>query len=93
MPADEVEELHVEYWRLSKLDDLEINSSGIKIEAKGGKGGDGDDCELGRYGGNGGAILVRFAEDNFLGYSTLDSSEGAGGRGGLCGSGGHPSWK
>jgi hypothetical protein len=23
MPADEVEELHVQYWRLSKLDDLE----------------------------------------------------------------------
>jgi hypothetical protein len=24
MPADQVEELHVQYWRLSKLDDLEI---------------------------------------------------------------------
>jgi hypothetical protein len=24
MPADKVEELHVQYWRLSKLDDLEI---------------------------------------------------------------------
>ena len=24
MPADKVEELHVHYWRLSKLDDLEI---------------------------------------------------------------------
>jgi hypothetical protein len=23
MPADQVEELHVQYWRLSKLDDLE----------------------------------------------------------------------
>ena len=24
MPADQVEELHVQYWRLSKLDNLEI---------------------------------------------------------------------
>jgi hypothetical protein len=24
MPADKVEELHVQYWRLSKLDNLEI---------------------------------------------------------------------
>jgi hypothetical protein len=24
MPADQIEELHVQYWRLSKLDDLEI---------------------------------------------------------------------
>jgi hypothetical protein len=24
IPADQVEELHVQYWRLSKLDDLEI---------------------------------------------------------------------
>ena len=24
MPADKIEELHIQYWRLSKLDNLEI---------------------------------------------------------------------
>ena len=30
MPADHVEELHVQYWRLSKLDDLELLYHGVK---------------------------------------------------------------